>query len=177
MSDILDRLKASVVRSHLDGQEFFLRALVEDAGDAVDEIERLRADQNQYKFLIETLYEMAPDMERDGVYSFSGHFASWNEVVAAIARAWPQEQVSWGRSPIELVDRLIDERNELRAAIAAEREQCCKDVCPWCADGDEPHTLGPHNGVWYHDMPDGAEHEVCRAWLIRERAAKQEGGG
>ncbi|MGI0014942.1 MAG: hypothetical protein ACREBU_16095 [Nitrososphaera sp.] len=38
----------------------------------------------------------------------------------------------------------------LRAAVAAERERCCKAVCPKCAAGDKPvgGWHGGTNGAW-----------------------------
>ena len=74
------------------------------------------------------------------------------------------------------LQRVLHDAATAKAAREAEREQCCKDVCPWCEDGDEPKRIGEDDGPWpwYHEMMYGAEHEVCVAWTIRERAAKGE---
>jgi len=41
----------------------------------------------------------------------------WDEVLRACRAAWPGTTVSYGQSPIELITRLIDERDEARAAL------------------------------------------------------------
>lgn len=56
--------------------------------------------------------------------------------------------------------------NEIRAAVDAEREACCRDVCPGCADGlklDGPDT---------HKRVDRVGGESCHAADIRARAEK-----
>src|SRR3972149_974282 len=45
----------------------------------------------------------------------------WDEVLRACRAAWPGTTVSYGQSPIELITRLIDERDEARAAFRSER--------------------------------------------------------
>ena len=69
--------------------------------------------------------------------------------------------------------RLQAQQRAIRQAIKAEREQCCRDECPWCADGDTPYRISKDVGPWYHLMPGDEEDEVCCAWLIHERAARE----
>ena len=40
--------------------------------------------------------------------------AVWDELTAALQRAWPDETLAWNESPLELVTRLVDERDEAR---------------------------------------------------------------
>ena len=42
---------------------------------------------------------------------------AWQELISAISAAWPGETPVWSKTPLELVTRLIDERDELLQAI------------------------------------------------------------
>ena len=42
----------------------------------------------------------------------------WEEFLAAISAAWPGEALAWSETPLELITRLIDERDELQQAVA-----------------------------------------------------------
>ena len=39
---------------------------------------------------------------------------AWEELISAISAAWPSETPVWSETPLELVTRLIDERDSLR---------------------------------------------------------------
>ena len=45
--------------------------------------------------------------------------ASGDEFVHALSRAWPNDMVTWDQSPLELVDKLIQERDEALARHAS----------------------------------------------------------
>lgn len=59
-------------------------------------------------------------------------------------------------------------RQEYAEAIAAEREACCRDVCPHCKDGNPVRTVA--SGRYVHS--DNAY--VCRATAIRARGQADE---
>jgi hypothetical protein len=55
-------------------------------------------------------------------------------------------------------------------ARAAEREQCCKDICYACSKGVP--VFKKYGNRWWHDMIPGLKEYGCAATLIRQRAAK-----
>lgn len=66
------------------------------------------------------------------------------------------------------------------SAVLAEREACCRDVCPWCADGLAMSTARETPGFHVAE-PGNAPDEngagpFCLAWLIRMRGAQQAKG-
>ena len=47
---------------------------------------------------------------------------AWEEFVSAISAAWPGETMVWSETPLELLTRLIDERDEAAQIVALVRE-------------------------------------------------------
>ena len=72
--------------------------------------------------------------------------------------------------------------DDIRQAIEAEREQCCRDVCGQCeahANNERGATAAELlGGFWMHPaLSEDLWYPVpCDASAIRERAASQEGG-
>jgi hypothetical protein len=74
---------------------------------------------------------------------------------------------------------MTQERYEaaIAEARAAEREQCCKDVCADCARG-RPVEIGGQgknyfdSKVYYHWVDNDLLFWICNANAIRQRAAK-----
>jgi hypothetical protein len=62
--------------------------------------------------------------------------------------------------------RLVTEES-----AAAEREQCCRDVCTLCAEGHAVERM--NNSDWRH-FDDRRIGLLCTALAIRERAYQQE---
>jgi len=42
---------------------------------------------------------------------------SWNEFCNEMKRAWPDQELEWNESPVELLSKLIDERDELAETV------------------------------------------------------------
>lgn len=64
--------------------------------------------------------------------------------------------------------------SEISAAVQAEREQACKDVCDFCSDTQNygPATFGD---VWLHDvLSDPEDYRICSAASIHERGSRNE---
>jgi hypothetical protein len=59
----------------------------------------------------------------------------------------------------------------VEAARAAEREQCCKDICYGCSKGVP--VFKKYGNRWWHDMTPGLEEYGCAATAMRQRAAKE----
>lgn len=106
----------------------------------------------------------------------------YSDVIASYTRGVDSDFIAHARSDIPLLLRAVAElqaENKLLAeAVAAEREACCKDVCPFCADGR------PIRGAEWHawDRPNVVDGMMrytvaCKAAAIRTRAAAQSGEG
>ena len=62
--------------------------------------------------------------------------------------------------------------------VLAEREQCCKDICNWCAENIPADR--DDKGRWWHRKGDLAgkpyalsQDYLCDAFLIRERVWRE----
>jgi len=90
----------------------------------------------------------------------------------------------------EAVTRLMETREKflytlyeqrIAAAVAAERERCCRDVCPDCADGIPANFIERPDWGAEEDRPTWTHWHgptrwtVCRAAAIRRRARAGEG--
>jgi hypothetical protein len=67
--------------------------------------------------LLEHLFKLAPTLDGEGLDHFDGYFVHWDEVTRALYKAWPDKHVGYSESPLELVHRLIDERDALLMAV------------------------------------------------------------
>ena len=47
----------------------------------------------------------------------SDHGPTWQEVIDAVSAAWPGENPVWSETPLELITRLIDERDDLIKSV------------------------------------------------------------
>lgn len=75
----------------------------------------------------------------------------------------------WEESQMTVADiTKIKESVKERIVKEAEREQCCKDICRWCAMDSEVERSG---GVWIHRK--GLLTCGCEAKEIRERAWRE----
>jgi glutamine synthetase len=66
-------------------------------------------------------------------------------------------------------------------ARAAEREQCCKDVCSYCEKGlplYQAKNVLDENGPkqWAHKVPGSTFSKLCNAYAIRQRIAQEQAG-
>ena len=61
------------------------------------------------------LFEREPNL-KNSLSEFDGFFVHWDEITDAMAAAG-DEYTEWDCSPLELITRLIDERDELRATV------------------------------------------------------------
>jgi hypothetical protein len=91
---------------------------------------------------------------------------------AKCVRAFAAPQADWDA----LLAVAHDAREEssmyargLAEGRAAEREECCRAVCPHCAGG-VPLCEHPGGGGWSHDRADGVRVGRCLADAIRRRA-------
>lgn len=75
--------------------------------DAQKEIERL----NKWK---EAILDAEPNLKEEGLENIWGYFVHWNEIIERCCMAWPNEKPGYSESPIELITRIIDERDELK---------------------------------------------------------------
>lgn len=67
-------------------------------------------------------------------------------------------------------DRLILLANDaLREAAEREREQCCRDMCPRCAQGFEAIKTPAAPGQWAH-LTQSRHLVTCKADAIRNRS-------
>ncbi len=65
--------------------------------------------------VLNEIYEVAPSLRVEGIRNWYGYFVHWDEVLTAICQAWPDEKhIGYDQSPLELVVRLINERDELK---------------------------------------------------------------
>ena len=62
----------------------------------------------------------------------------WDLLVEHIRTAWPRECLHWNESPLELVTRLIDERNDLRLSI----EKAVRGIRAEVNDQTQSETIG-----------------------------------
>lgn len=76
---------------------------------------------------LDDIYERAPSLRKEGIVGWYGYFVHWDEVIAAISKAWPEEKhISYDRSPLELLYRLIDERDAFRKVPTVEPNEIAR---------------------------------------------------
>lgn len=63
---------------------------------------------------IEELYELEPSLKTEGLERFDGYFVHWNEIIEFCHRVGGVE--GYTQSPLELISRIIDQRDEALAA-------------------------------------------------------------
>lgn len=128
----------------------------------------------EWKPVIDSIYEQAPSLRQEGLVGWEGYFTHWQVVISSVARAWPDEQVGYSQDPLELVTRLIDERDDLskEAAQAEEvRDRFDEEIVAWkeasglLVDGD-PEGVTPAM-VEKSRNEDSAEIERLRDELRR----------
>lgn len=73
-----------------------------------------RSTEDTAEFFAE-LYRLAPTLKDEGLENFDGYFIHWHEIVKACAQAWPDKNVVYSQSPLELIVQIIDERDEALA--------------------------------------------------------------
>jgi hypothetical protein len=80
------------------------------------------------------------------------------------------------RQPPQVIT-LTQERYDkaIAEARAAEREQCCKDICPGCRY-NQPLEFYPDYGVYQHKYTKTGRYDDCKANAIRQRAAQEQAG-
>ncbi|HYE20126.1 MAG TPA: hypothetical protein VEA69_16890 [Tepidisphaeraceae bacterium] len=74
---------------------------------------------SEHERLYKIVTDLAPELVEEGADHFDGYFVHWDQVIEAVSQAWPDTMVGYAESPMELVSRLIDERDALAAALAA----------------------------------------------------------
>lgn len=87
------------------------------------------------------------------------------EEAERIVDQWQREWFITGLSyqmRLDLAQRIARAREE-------EREQCCKDICYFCANGNPALKTDEHN-YWHHDHGDVLP-ATCGAAAIRGRTA------
>lgn len=114
------------------GEFQFARELSAPAPKGAAEV----AEPQEVQELLEHLYTLAPDMKDEGLDHFDGYFVHWDEVSEALGRAWPRTIVGYAESPLELVARLIDERDAL-AKVATMAMTPHRDGCDQYSDWHE----------------------------------------
>jgi len=62
---------------------------------------------------------------------------------------------------------------QVASAVEAEREECCKDMCPYCTDAEQGEGYYPavksHLLGWWHSFKEAAGGMPCKAATIRAR--------
>ena len=90
----------------------------------------------------------------------------------------------WASEDDPVVNDLVNfAASEVSAAVQAEREQACKDICGRCAESDmlparKMKGGESYPGQWMHERKEtpGSLYR-CFAWQIHERGSRSEGLG
>lgn len=72
----------------------------------------------------------------------------WDELLSRLQAAWPEESLNWDQTPLELVTRLVNERDELKAIVTslphtADRVPVVAGIVVVCPKGHQ-HTIKPY---------------------------------
>ncbi len=78
--------------------------------------EKVSVTRKERKILDE-LYKETASLKDEGIENFFGYYVSYDKVLDALCKAWPGENVGYNEDPLELVVRLIYERDEANAEI------------------------------------------------------------
>ena len=69
------------------------------------------------------LYEICPNMKKEGLKEFDGYFTSYDKFLERISHAWEGENPCYNDHPFELITKLINERDELKDQVAGKSRQ------------------------------------------------------
>ena len=71
---------------------------------------------NEQEF-IRQLYEKEPNLKKGGLEDFDGYFIHYDKVIHAVCHAWGGENPGYLSDPLELIYRLIDERDGILISL------------------------------------------------------------
>lgn len=104
---------------------------------------------------IEQLYREEPNLKKEGLQNFDGYYVHWDKVVKALSWAWPDEKVGYIQSPLELVIRLINERDESEAEnkrlLAFIKTLHAKGICSTMAIAEACGLSYKEVSGWYYE--------------------------
>ena len=110
--------------------------------DLSNELAAVRKQLSDAHPWMETIIGLEPNLEKEGVENFDGYFAHWNEVIERCNQAW-EKPPGYSQSPLELITKIIDERDDYRKQVKAQDALLCKTQNPYFdLDDDLREILG-----------------------------------
>ena len=66
---------------------------------------------------LDNIYDEEPALTAEGIGNFDGYYVHYDKFFKAINQAWPDVRMDYLEDPLELVTKLIEERDELKGEI------------------------------------------------------------
>ncbi len=110
------------------GDVLALLAAYEEA-DAQADIAKARAKKAEEA--CDIVFEEAPSLRTEGMENFSGYYLSYDKFIARIRRAWPGQRCDYNEDPLELLTKLIEQRDDLVGQREAAVADAARSLAAW----------------------------------------------
>lgn len=126
LEEMLDEVRLDAMADAFAAAGRYVAALVD--GVTLPEPDLIAAclpEVRQWRDVRAQILEHVPQLADEGLDGFDlgGYFIAWDQFINEINQAWPGERLGWDQTPLELLRRLVDERDEAIELAASARPQ------------------------------------------------------